>query len=100
MIFLKEKVAGSISYLVGGAIMCNGCSSLSDGKAIVDHVKSKGKEHMSPTVAHEITCDCGEVFTLETVIMNCPNCEMTYGVTPCGSRDINNVKQAGIKYVS
>ena len=85
---------------VGGYEMsCGcGCSSLSEGKAIVDHVKSKGKDQFKPAVAHKISCECGEVFTLETVVMNCPKCGMTYGVTPCSSSDINNVKQAGIKY--
>jgi Zn finger protein HypA/HybF involved in hydrogenase expression len=76
---------------------CDG-SKLVEGKAIVDHVKSKGKENYAPTIAHQINCDCGETFTLETVIMNCPKCEMTYAVTPCSSDDINNIKQAGIKY--
>jgi hypothetical protein len=78
--------------------MSCGCSNLVDGKAIVDHVKSKGKEDFAPTVAHEITCECGETFILKTVIMNCPECEMTYAVTPCSSDDKNNIKQAGIKY--
>jgi hypothetical protein len=74
------------------------CSSLKDGKAIVDHVKSKGKQDNPPKVAHEIACECGERFTMETVVTNCPNCEMTYGVTPCSSADENNIKPAGIKY--
>jgi len=79
--------------------MSCGCTSkLKDGKDIVDHVKSKGKENFAPTVAHEIRCECGETFILETVIMNCPKCEMTYAVTPCGSDDKNNIKLAGIKY--
>ena len=74
------------------------CSSLKDGKAIVDHVKSKGKENMAPLIAHVIACECGEVFTLEKVIMNCPKCEMTYGITPCSSDDKTNLKPAGIRY--
>ncbi|MGM0903922.1 hypothetical protein [Mesobacillus maritimus] len=79
--------------------MSCGCSSkLKDGRDIVDHVKSKGKDLLPPTVHHKIACECGEVFTLETVIMNCPKCEMTYAVTPCGSDDINKIKQAGIRY--
>ena len=84
----------------GGFVMsCGcGCSNLEDGQRVVDHVKSKGKADFSPAVAHKIKCDCGEIFTLETVIMNCPKCEMTYAVTPCSSGDINNIKQAGIKY--
>lgn len=78
--------------------MCCGCSSLEDGKAVVDHVRSKGKQHFASSVSHKIICDCGETFTFETVIMNCPKCEMTYAVTPCGSNNINNIKKAGIKY--
>ncbi|WP_428908209.1 hypothetical protein [Niallia sp. Krafla_26] len=74
------------------------CSSLEDGQKIVDHVKNKGKAHFTPAVSHKIKCDCGEIFTLETVIMNCPKCEMTFAVTPCSSGDINNIKKAGIKY--
>lgn len=76
-----------------------GCTpNLNDGKAVVDHVKSKGKGYYEPLVAHEIHCECGEIFILKTVIMNCPKCEMTYAVTPCGSDDINNIKRAGKKY--
>ncbi|MEH7109047.1 MULTISPECIES: hypothetical protein [Bacillaceae] len=79
--------------------MSCGCSTnKQDGKAIVDHVKAKGKEHFAPLVPHSITCECGETFTLETVIMNCPKCEMTYAVTPCSSGDFNNIKSAGIRY--
>lgn len=78
--------------------MSCGCSRLEDGKAIVDHVKSKGKEKRKPRVAHQIACECGEMFTMEAVITNCPCCGMTYGVTPCSSGDINKVKAAGIQY--
>jgi hypothetical protein len=77
---------------------CGCTTNLKDGKDIVDHDKSKGKENFAPTMAHEISCECGETFTLETVIMNCPKCEMTYAVTPCGSDDKDNIMLAGIKY--
>jgi Zn finger protein HypA/HybF involved in hydrogenase expression len=77
---------------------CSCSANLIDGKHMVDHIKSKGKENFAPSVAHKISCECGETFTLETVIMNCPKCKMTYAVTPCGSHDINNIKIAGIKY--
>ncbi|KAA9023845.1 hypothetical protein [Niallia endozanthoxylica] len=77
---------------------CGCTTNLHDGKAIVDHVKRKGKADLAPTIAHEITCDCGETFRLEKVIMNCPKCEMTYAVTPCGSDNYHNIMQAGIKY--
>ncbi|MEQ6378527.1 hypothetical protein RZN22_17995 [Bacillaceae bacterium S4-13-58] len=77
---------------------CTCTNDLTEGVQVVDHVKSKGKDKLRPRVMHEIQCDCGETFHLQTVIMNCPKCEMTYAVTPCGSADIENVKQAGIKY--
>jgi hypothetical protein len=77
---------------------CGCTANLEDGKAIVDHVKSKGKQDFASTVIHEIHCECGETFIFDTVIMNCPKCEMTYAVTPCGSADKNNIKPAGIKY--
>lgn len=78
--------------------MSCGCSNLDSGKAIVDHVKSKGKDQMKPKEPLQINCECGKGFMLETVIMNCPNCGMTFGVTPCSSDDIQNVKVAGIRY--
>lgn len=79
--------------------MSCGCSgNLEDGKALVDHVKSKGKQDLAPAVKHEIKCDCGSTFTFEKVIMNCPDCGMTYGVTPCSSHDVDNIKQAGLNY--
>ncbi|RXI96448.1 hypothetical protein DS745_22315 [Anaerobacillus alkaliphilus] len=79
---------------------CCGCSKLEDGKEIVDHVTRKGKENMRVKVAHEITCQCGEVFVMETLVTNCPKCQMTFGVTHCGSSDINKIKPAGINYAS
>ncbi|UCZ55088.1 hypothetical protein LGQ02_10335 [Bacillus shivajii] len=78
--------------------MSGGCSSLKSGQEVVDHVKSKGKDQFAPKVEHKINCECGETFSFTKVIMNCPNCEMTYAVTPCSSGDINNIKTAGIKY--
>ncbi|MBM7651065.1 hypothetical protein [Neobacillus cucumis] len=79
--------------------MSCGCTSkLKNGKDVCDHVKSKAKENFPPQVAHIITCECGESFTLQTIVMNCPNCNMTYAVTPCGSADKNNIKAAGINY--
>lgn len=77
---------------------CGYTPNLVDGKDLVDFIKSKGKENCEPLVAHEISCECGETFILKTVIMNCPNCGMTYAVTPCSSDDMNNIKCAGIKY--
>lgn len=95
MLFLVQLI--TITILFGGIFMC-GCNNLKDGQDIVDHVKSKGKEHFASKIAHEMECDCGETFIFTTVIMNCPKCHMTYAVTPCSSGDKNNIKQAGVKY--
>ncbi|RSD28959.1 hypothetical protein [Mesobacillus subterraneus] len=78
--------------------MSCGCSRLEDGKAIVDHVKNKGRDQLKPRVAHQIACECGEMFTMETMVINCPSCGMTYGVTPCSSGNLHKVKPAGIRY--
>lgn len=69
-----------------------------DGKAIVEFVRNKGKEHMPTQVAHEIECSCGDVFVMKTVVDQCPKCGMTYGVTPCGSANKENIKAAGIRF--
>jgi len=91
-------ILNSPKDLEGIRMSCGCTSKLADGRDIVDHVKSKGKQNFAPATPHIINCGCGVTFILETVIMNCPKCEMTYAVTPCGSADINNIKQAGIKY--
>lgn len=76
---------------------CN-CSSISDGKSIADLVRGKGFENMSPKTNHSIICDCGEVFEMKTLVCKCPNCNMTYAVTPCSSDKIESVNKCGINY--
>ena len=49
-------------------------------------------------IPHVITCSCGEEFTMETFVDVCPNCKMTYGVTPCSQGDKENIKPAGVNY--
>lgn len=78
--------------------MSCGCSSEMSGKAIVDLVRSKGKDSMPIKVEHEIECSCGKTFTMKTLVDKCPHCGMTYGVTPCSSSEKENVQAAGIDY--
>ena len=79
--------------------MACGCGTHSkDGKAIVDRVREKGKADMKLNTPHTITCSCGEYFTMSTFVDVCPNCKMTYGVTPCYQNDKENIKPAGINY--
>lgn len=79
--------------------MACGCGTHSkDGKAIVDRVREKGKADMKLNTPHIITCSCGKDFTMNTFVDVCPNCKMTYGVTPCSQSDKENIKSAGINY--
>lgn len=79
--------------------MSCGCGSHNkDGKAIVSLVREKGKADMKLNTPHLITCSCGNDFTMTTFVDVCPNCKMTYGVTPCSQSDKENVKAAGINY--
>lgn len=80
--------------------MSCGCQKLDrrDGKAIVDLVRGKGKADMVMPVEHEIECSCGSSFLMKKFVDRCPSCEMTYGVTPCSSRDKENIVAAGINY--
>lgn len=53
---------------------------------------------MKLNTPHIITCSCGKDFTMNTFVDVCPNCKMTYGVTPCSQSDKENIKSAGINY--
>lgn len=78
-----------------------GCGCGTDKKSgieIVDRVREKGKADMKLTTPHSILCSCGEEFLMETFVDVCPNCKMTYGVTPCSQSDKENIKAAGINY--
>lgn len=63
-------------------------------EAVIDKVRSKEMENEQIPVPFEITCSCGETFMMETHVAKCPACDMTFGVTPCKSDDINNVVMA------
>lgn len=80
--------------------MSCGCGSMDkkDGKAVVDLVRSKGKADFPLANPHEIECICGKNFIMKILVDKCPHCGMTYGVTPCSSRDKENVTAAGVDY--
>ncbi len=79
--------------------MSCGCGTdKKDGKAIVDRVREIGRADEKLTTPHTITCSCGEVFTMTTLVDSCPKCKMTYGVTPCTQEDKSKVKPAAINY--
>lgn len=74
------------------------CNSISDGKSIANLVRGKGLENTPPKINHLIACSCGENFNMKTILCTCPNCKMTYAVTPCSSNNIENIKKCGINY--
>ncbi len=75
---------------------CN-CST-STAKETVDKVRRKGISEALLPIQHQITCECGETFTMKTYEAKCPSCNMVYGVTPCSADSVENVKAAGINY--
>ncbi|MGL4773872.1 MAG: hypothetical protein ACRC2K_09935 [Clostridium sp.] len=78
--------------------MSCGCSEKMDGKAIVDLVRSKGKDKFPLATPHDIKCECGNTFTMKILVDKCPNCGMTFGVTPCSSKNKENIQAAEIGY--
>lgn len=74
------------------------CESLRhDGKATVDHIRSKGKDKTELNKSFNIKCECGTEFEMKISVDNCPNCKMTYALPPCGQRE-DNIRVAGINY--
>lgn len=77
----------------------DGCApDLNDGKAIVDKVRQVQVSNGTLETPHVVDCECGQSFPMVHYETVCPNCHMTYGVTPCSSHDKANIKAAGIKY--
>ncbi len=77
----------------------DGCApDLNDGKAIVNKVRQVGVGQGFLETPHTVECSCGTSFQMTHFEMSCPQCGMTYGVTPCSSHDKNNIKAAGINY--
>ena len=74
------------------------CATLrKDGKATVDHTRSKGKDKVVLDKKIKITCECGNTFEMETCVDKCPNCKMTYALPPCNQSE-DNIRVAGIDY--
>lgn len=80
--------------------MHEGCSgTFKNGKEVVNKIRQMGFAKRTLPEAFPIKCvECGNVFEMNTLEDSCPNCNMVYGVTPCGASDVNNVKAAGINY--
>ncbi len=79
--------------------MHEGCSgSFVNGKQMVDKVRLMGFNEAMLPMAHDITCECGNTFEMDTFEAKCPKCGMVYGVTPCSSHDPSKIMPAGINY--
>jgi hypothetical protein len=80
--------------------MHQGCSgSFDNGKQVVDKLRHMGFSAMKMEMPLKIKCsNCEEEFLMETFEGTCPNCGMTYGVTPCHSHDPESVRPAGLNY--
>ena len=77
----------------------DGCApDLNNGKAIVNKVRQVGVRDGILETPHIVECECGQKFKMVHFEEKCPNCGMVYGVTPCSSHDIKNIKPAGINY--
>lgn len=74
-----------------------GCEFESN-KAVADKVRFKGAaDNPMPTPA-TIECECGKVITMDTLVYQCPHCQMTYAITPCSAEDHDYIVKAGIGY--
>ena len=79
--------------------MHDGCSgSFDNGQQAVNKLRMMGYSEGLLPISHEINCECGNTFEMETFESKCPHCNMVYGVTPCSSHDPQAVKAAGIDY--
>lgn len=77
----------------------DGCApDLADGKAIVDKVRQVKLTNGLLEIPHFVICVCGNKFEMVHFEEKCSKCGMVYGVTPCSSHDVNNIKPSGINY--
>ena len=74
-----------------------GCE-FENGQAVADKVRMKGFADREMPHPATINCSCGETYTKTKLIDNCPNCKMTYAVTPCSADDHKYIVPAGINY--
>lgn len=77
--------------------MHDGCSGkFENGKQVVEKLRMMGFSEQLMPIPTEIQCiDCGDTITMDTFEYKCPNCGMTYAVTPCHAFDAANIMAAG-----
>ncbi len=92
---MKKTIEEKIATCSGN----DGCApDLNDGKAVVAKVRAVGVSNGLLEFVHVVSCSCGHSFQMIHFEEACPSCNMVYGVTPCASSDLENIKPAGIGY--
>ncbi|EFF64743.1 conserved hypothetical protein [Turicibacter sanguinis PC909] len=74
-----------------------GCE-FENGQAVADKVRMKGFADKEMPTPATINCSCGETYTKLKLVDQCPNCNMTYAVTPCSADDHQYIVPAGLNY--
>jgi len=74
-----------------------GCT-FESGQAVADKVRRKGVANQPMPQETNVTCTCGTTYSKETLIDQCPTCQMTYVVTPCSAANPEYIVPAGIDY--
>jgi len=74
-----------------------GCT-FENGQAVADKVRRKGAADQPMPQETKMTCTCGTTYSKKVLIDQCPNCKMTYVVTPCSATNPKYIVPAGIDY--
>jgi hypothetical protein len=80
--------------------MHDGCSGSSQsGKEIADKVRLMGYDKVPIVMPLKLDCtNCTSSFIMDTMVAQCPHCNMVYAVTPCHSHSAESVRPAGVNY--
>ena len=74
-----------------------GCK-FENGQAVADKVRMKGAANNPMPQETLVACTCGETYSKTKLVDQCPNCHMTYAITPCSATDPQYIVAAGINY--
>ena len=74
-----------------------GCE-FENGQDVADKVRMIGFADKEMPTPATINCSCGETYTKLKLVDQCPNCNMTYAVTPCSADDHQYIVPAGLNY--
>ena len=97
--YFKDAHSGNYRHLIDISVeMCERLNEEDGNTRLIIVDWDDDGENMPTKVNHSIKCSCGETFIMDTLVFKCPNCKMTYAVTPCSSDNVENVKSCGIDY--